>query len=317
MTPVTKVALSLRGRRMRAALSVGLSLALVIQVGCAHQSPRFDPHVRRTCLVLSVGGLAGVAHIGAVEAIQEAKIPISCVVGNSMGALVGSIYASHPKTDPDTHFRRLVSEYRVATEEEAHQRFGFWGLVAGVAAAVVTGGIAVPLLVGGVGGAIAADTTPRLSHRRLVEVLDRDSGSAKIENLPLPFVTFFQETTSSGVVGRRADRGSLAAAVGGSMANALLFSDVEIAPGRTLDPGSDRVSSIPIQEACETFPDANLLVINATGQPSFYAASMKCPVLEVRIKPMEVDAEEVFSLGDAYRRVVASGRAATRAALVR
>jgi hypothetical protein len=44
---------------------------------------------------------------------------------------------------------------------------------------------------------------------------------------------------------------------------------------------------------------------------------MTCPVLEVRIDPQSVAAEEIMALGDGYRRIVDGGRAATRAALVR
>jgi hypothetical protein len=44
---------------------------------------------------------------------------------------------------------------------------------------------------------------------------------------------------------------------------------------------------------------------------------MRCPLLEVRIELQPVAAQEVMELGDAYRRVVDGGRAATRAALAR
>ncbi|TPN87458.1 patatin-like phospholipase family protein [Aquimarina algicola] len=44
-------------------------------------------------LVLSGGGFKGVAHIGAIQAINEAKIPVNFVSGTSAGAIVGSLYA--------------------------------------------------------------------------------------------------------------------------------------------------------------------------------------------------------------------------------
>jgi hypothetical protein len=131
------------------------------------------------------------------------------------------------------------------------------------------------------------------------------------------FVTFYQEGTNTGVVAKQADRGPLAAAVGASVANPLIFSTLVVGPGRPIDPGGDRVSATPIQDACATFPDANLLAINVTGQASFTDAGMTCPVLEVRVDPQPVSPEEIMELGDGYRRVVAGGRAATRAALVR
>ncbi|MBV1776386.1 patatin-like phospholipase family protein [Burkholderiaceae bacterium DAT-1] len=48
----------------------------------------------RVALVLSGGGARGLAHIGVLKALEEAHIPVDCVVGTSMGALVGGGYAS-------------------------------------------------------------------------------------------------------------------------------------------------------------------------------------------------------------------------------
>lgn len=45
-------------------------------------------------LVLSGGGAKGIAHIGVIQAFEENDIPIDCITGTSMGAIVGSLYAS-------------------------------------------------------------------------------------------------------------------------------------------------------------------------------------------------------------------------------
>lgn len=45
-------------------------------------------------LVLSSGGARGLAHIGAIEAIEAAGFHVSSIAGCSMGALVGGIYAA-------------------------------------------------------------------------------------------------------------------------------------------------------------------------------------------------------------------------------
>jgi NTE family protein len=53
------------------------------------------PPVRpRICLVLSGGGARGMAHIGVLKVLEELKIPIDCIAGTSMGAVVGGLYAS-------------------------------------------------------------------------------------------------------------------------------------------------------------------------------------------------------------------------------
>ena len=48
----------------------------------------------RIGLVLGGGGARGAAHVGVLEALEELRIPIDCVAGTSMGALVGGAYAA-------------------------------------------------------------------------------------------------------------------------------------------------------------------------------------------------------------------------------
>src|SRR5580692_4136655 len=58
------------------------------------QLPR-DPLLRpRICVVLSGGGARGIAHIGVLKVLEDLKIPIDCIAGTSMGAIVGGLYAS-------------------------------------------------------------------------------------------------------------------------------------------------------------------------------------------------------------------------------
>lgn len=49
---------------------------------------------QKIALVLSGGGARGIAHIGAIEALEEAGFEISSVAGTSMGALVGGMFAA-------------------------------------------------------------------------------------------------------------------------------------------------------------------------------------------------------------------------------
>ncbi len=45
-------------------------------------------------LALSGGAARGIAHIGALKALREVKIPIDMIAGASSGALIGALYAS-------------------------------------------------------------------------------------------------------------------------------------------------------------------------------------------------------------------------------
>jgi NTE family protein len=52
------------------------------------------PHRPRIGLVLAGGGAKGGAHVGVLKVLEEMHIPIDCIAGTSMGALVGGGYAS-------------------------------------------------------------------------------------------------------------------------------------------------------------------------------------------------------------------------------
>jgi NTE family protein len=63
-------------------------------------------------LVLSGGGALGLAHIGVLEVLEELHVPVDCVVGTSMGALVGGTYAAGVSPG---HIRKVIT----ATDLEA------------------------------------------------------------------------------------------------------------------------------------------------------------------------------------------------------
>jgi NTE family protein len=56
----------------------------------------------RIALVLGGGGARGVAHIGVLKVLEEMRIPIDCIAGTSMGALVGGGYAAGVPIDEMT-----------------------------------------------------------------------------------------------------------------------------------------------------------------------------------------------------------------------
>jgi NTE family protein len=68
-----------------------LSAAWGREAGAEEQPPPIRP---RICLVLSGGGARGMAHIGVLKILEELKVPIDCIAGTSMGAVVGGLYAS-------------------------------------------------------------------------------------------------------------------------------------------------------------------------------------------------------------------------------
>ncbi len=78
--------------------------------------PKQDSDSLRIGLALSGGGAKGIAHIGVIEALEEAGVRIDYITGTSMGALVGAFYAIGYSTDQlreialSSDFRDLFSE---------------------------------------------------------------------------------------------------------------------------------------------------------------------------------------------------------------
>lgn len=66
------------------------NLVILVLVFCG----LFSFSQKKTALVLSGGGSRAVAHIGAIRALEEQQVKIDYVVGVSMGAFVGAMYAS-------------------------------------------------------------------------------------------------------------------------------------------------------------------------------------------------------------------------------
>jgi NTE family protein len=54
----------------------------------------FPVSAQRVAVVLSGGAAKGGAHIGVLRALEENQVPVNYIVGTSIGAVVGSMYAS-------------------------------------------------------------------------------------------------------------------------------------------------------------------------------------------------------------------------------
>ncbi len=90
---------------MRALVALLTVAGLGLPAGASAAGP--DPAGQATgnasrpkiCLALSGGGARGAAHIGVLKVLEEMHIPIDCIAGTSMGALVGGAYASGMSVD--------------------------------------------------------------------------------------------------------------------------------------------------------------------------------------------------------------------------
>jgi NTE family protein len=73
----------------------GLVIGLAVVCQGASGQPAAAPAQRpRIGLVLAGGGAKGAAHVGVLQVLDELHVPIDCVTGTSMGALVGGTFAA-------------------------------------------------------------------------------------------------------------------------------------------------------------------------------------------------------------------------------
>lgn len=118
-------------KRLYFILYIGLWYLCLHPVVCVAGT---DSHRPRVAVVLSGGGAKGVAHISALKVIEEMGIPVDCIVGTSMGSIIGGLYAIGYSADQlDSIVRTLDWEwllsdkpkrnYRTITEQENEVRY--------------------------------------------------------------------------------------------------------------------------------------------------------------------------------------------------
>lgn len=103
-------------------LSALVSAALALPANLVSQ----DCRPPRTALVLSGGGAKGIAHIGVLRTLDSLGIRPDLIVGTSMGAVVGALYASgYPGRELDSLARTLpLSELFRSYQPQAPRSLG-------------------------------------------------------------------------------------------------------------------------------------------------------------------------------------------------
>ncbi|MCX8083032.1 MAG: patatin-like phospholipase family protein [bacterium] len=196
-----------------------------------------------TVLVLSGGGARGIAHIGVLKVIEQLHIPVDMVVGTSMGAIVGGLYAAglSPseiekrmlEVDWDDIFsdnpKPLKQPYRLRKEASKYMQ--------GVEMGFAVDQIQIPK------GVIAGQKLIIALNNILLPVLPVNN----FDHLPIPF----RAVATDLVTGERVDlsSGSLTKAIMASMAIPGIFAPVEIDKRILVDGGV--VANLSIETARE------------------------------------------------------------------
>jgi predicted acylesterase/phospholipase RssA len=220
----------------------------------------------RTTLVLSVGGSRGLAHIGAVDALRQKGVKIYSVFGNSMGAVVGGLYVTAPNADLIARYRALIAAYQKNTEQNTplYRKVAIWLRL----------------------------TEPGFENRQFEAAMGDLFGHAKIENLPIKFATSYKVREGSTIRDEGRISGDLAEAIARSANNPFIFKNAELT---FIDPGIDRISAIPVEDAFRVFHPDRIIAVNVTGDPMFLSKDVTCIVDEVKLNIPPFKPEEELS----------------------
>ena len=86
-----------------------------------------EPARPRIGLVLGGGGARGAAHIGVLEELERLRVPVDVIVGTSMGAIVGGLYASGTTTAELAELVRTLDWNSALSDSGAREDLSFRG----------------------------------------------------------------------------------------------------------------------------------------------------------------------------------------------
>src|SRR5277367_5187154 len=211
----------------------------------------------RICLVLSGGGARGMAHIGVLKVLEESKIPIDCIAGTSMGAVVGGLYASGMtaaqieatmrSVDWQEAFRDAPPRRDLAFRRKQDDRNFLVRLPLGLK----HGKILLPK--GFIQGQKLQETLRQLTLPF--------SNSTDFDSLPTPFRAVATDLLTGNAV--LMDKGDLAIAMRASMSAPGVFAPVELNGELLVDGGL--AENLPINVARAMHPD--ILIVSDVSFP--------------------------------------------------
>lgn len=245
--------------RVRLALFLGVSLGTLLPHAARCDGASSATGSRpRVGLVLAGGGAKGGAHVGVLKVLEELQVPIDCIAGTSMGALVGAGYASGiPVTDLEKFvigidWGKVVGGQGRRDLEPIEQKRDGATYATNLEVGVGRDGLVIP------GGLV--------NTSNIEDVLRGYVANARLETdfdrLPIPYRAVATDMVSGRMV--VLDRGDLATAMRASMAIPGAFAPV-VTEGQVLSDGG-LVRNIPIDVARKLCADV-VIVVNLVEPP--------------------------------------------------
>lgn len=176
-----------RSRLFVSALAGLLSLGAVLSQPAIAEGSDSAASAQKTsrpkiCLVLSGGGARGAAHVGVLKVLEEYRVPVDCIVGTSMGSLVGAAYATGMNLEQMDTVMASISTEKLFKEEPPRQeqimrrKMDDYSILFTPEVGVAADGIRI-------GKGLVTGVQMESVLRRLAQV----KGYYKFDNLPIPY----------------------------------------------------------------------------------------------------------------------------------
>jgi NTE family protein len=206
----------------------------------------------RVGLVLAGGGAKGGAHVGVLKVLEELHVPIDCIAGTSMGALVGGGYASGiPAKDLETFvtgidWKKVVGSQGRRELQPIEQKRAGPTYSNDFELGITRDGLTLP------GGLISTSNVDDLLRSYVASArLETD-----FDKLPIPYRAVATDMVTGSIV--VLDQGDLATAMRASMAIPGAFAPVLVDDKILSDGGL--VRNIPIDVARDLCADVVIVV---------------------------------------------------------
>lgn len=212
----------------------------------------------RVGLVLGGGGARGAAHIGVLEVLDRLQVPVDCVAGTSMGALVAGAFAAgrSPASMREEMARAEWGDMFIDdpgyTELNVRNKRTLRRLLPGSELGYTERGVTSP-------PGVVSGQKIKLFFNRLVYA---EQGEPQIEQLPLPVAIIATDIGNGERVVLRS--GSLSQAMRASMSVPGLMAPLDWRGRKLVDGGL--VDNLPVREARELC-DADVVIAVNVGSP--------------------------------------------------
>jgi len=211
----------------------------------------------KTCLVLGGGGARGAAHIGVLRVLERERVPIDCITGTSMGAVVGGLYAAGYSADEiesvlrGIDWKDMFQDDPPRDELPMRRKDDELRFLGGIELGLRDGKIAFPR------GVIQGQKLQLLLRRLLLSTLQ----TTNFDNLPIPFRSVATNIGNGEKVVFK--DGDLAMAIRASMSVPAAFAPLRYQGHLLVDGGI--TDNVPIDVARE-LGARRLIVINVGEQ---------------------------------------------------